>query len=66
MYGQIQWSVTLLNKLQVVQYFACRIVSGARKYDHITPIPKELSWLSVANQLYYRGAIDHFQKWRLF
>jgi len=30
-----------INKLQVVQNFACRIVSDARKYDHITPIRKE-------------------------
>ena len=41
-----------INKLQAVQNFACRIVSGARKYDHITPICKELNWLPVANQLY--------------
>jgi len=25
-----------INKLQAVQNFACRIVSGARKYDHIS------------------------------
>ena len=45
-----------VNKLQAVQNFACRIVSGARKYGHITPIRKELNWLPVANQLYYRSA----------
>ena len=50
-----------LNKLQAVQNFACRIVSGARKYDHITPIRKELNWLPVANQLYYRSAIMAFK-----
>ena len=43
-----------INKLQAVQNFACRIVSGARKYHHITHIRKELNWLPVANQLYYR------------
>ena len=31
-----------LKKLQSVQNFACRIVSGARKYDHITPILKDI------------------------
>ena len=50
-----------INKLQAVQNFACRIVSGARKYDHITPIRKELNWLPVANQLYYRSAIMAFK-----
>jgi hypothetical protein len=45
-----------IQKLQAVQNFACRIVSGARKYDHITPFLKELKWLPVASQLYYRSA----------
>ena len=45
-----------INKLQAVQNFACRIVSGARKYDHITPIRKELNWRPVANQLCYRSS----------
>ena len=44
-------------KLQAVQNFACRIVSGARKYDHVTPYLKSLSWLPVKDQLYYRQAI---------
>ena len=44
-----------------MQNFACRIVSGARKYDHISPICKELNWLPVANQLYYRSATMAFK-----
>ena len=44
-----------------MQNFACRIVSGARKYDHITPIRKELNWLPVANQPYYRSATMAFK-----
>jgi len=50
-----------INKLQAVQNFACRIVSGARKYDHVTPIRKELNWLPVASQLYYRSATMAFK-----
>ena len=50
-----------INKLQAVQNFACRIVSSARKYDHISPIRKELNWLPVANQLYYRSATMAFK-----
>jgi len=42
-----------INKLQAVQNFTCHITSGARKYDHVTPIHKELNWLPVASQLYY-------------
>ena len=44
-----------------MQNFACRIVSGARKYDHVTPIRKELNWLPVASQLYYRSATMAFK-----
>ena len=50
-----------IRKLQAVQNFACRIVSGARKCDHVTPHLKSLSWLPVKNQLYYRQAIMAFK-----
>ena len=50
-----------VNKLQAVQNFACRIVSGARKFDHVTPIRKKLNWLSVPSQLYYRNATMAFK-----
>ena len=49
------------DKLQSVQNFACRIVSGARKFDHVTPILKELEWLPVSSQLYYRSATLAFK-----
>ena len=39
-----------VRKLQAVQTFACRIVSG-------TPLLKSLSWLLAKDQLYYRQAI---------
>ena len=50
-----------INKLQAVQNFACRVVSGARKYNHVTRIRKELNWLPVASQLYYRSATMAFK-----
>ena len=58
------WSNTSqknINKLQAVQNFACRIVSGTRKFDHVTPILKQLRWLPVARQLEYRSAIMAFK-----
>ena len=54
------WSNTAeknLKKLQTVQNFAARIVTGTRKYDHITPVLKDLKWLPVKLQLYYRDAV---------
>ena len=43
-----------LNKLKAVKNFACRIVSGAGKFDHITPLLKGLRWFPVKQQLYFR------------
>ena len=42
-----------IAKLQAVQNFACRIVSGSKKYDHATPIPRQ--------HMYYRDSIMAFQ-----
>ena len=50
-----------IDKLQSVQNFACRIVSGIRKNDHVTPELKRLSWLPVSSQLYYRNALLAFK-----
>ena len=35
--------------------------AGAKKYDHVTPLLKSLSWLPVKDQLYYRQAIMAFK-----
>ena len=41
-------------KLQAVYNFVCKIVSGAQRYDHVTPILRQLKWLPVKKHLYYR------------
>ena len=50
-----------IDKLQSVKNFARRIVSGIRKYDHVTPELKRPRWLPVSSQLYYRNAILAFK-----
>ena len=50
-----------VRKLQAVQNFACRILSGAKTYDHVTTLLKSLSWFPVKDQLYYRQAIMAFK-----
>ena len=53
------WSNTSnsnIRKLQGVQNFAARIVCGTRKFDHITPVLKNLRWIPVKSQLYLRDA----------
>jgi len=58
------WSNTSeynLSRVQAVQNFAARIVSNSCKYDHISLILKDLKWLPVTQQLYYRHAIIAFK-----
>ena len=50
------WSNTSkknISKLQKVQNFACRIINGKRKSDHISPVLRELRWLPVISFLKY-------------
>ena len=37
----------LLCRLQKVQNNAARAVSGSKRYDHITPVLKDLHWLPI-------------------
>ena len=46
-----------IERLQKVQNFSVRIVTGARKFEHITPYLKDLNWLPVAMQLEVRDII---------
>ena len=58
------WSNTAkknVNKLQLVQNFAARIVVNKSKCDHVTPILKSLNWLPVKDQLYFRDAVLAFK-----
>jgi len=36
-----------MSRLQSVQNAAARLVSGARRYDHVKPVLQELHWLPV-------------------
>ena len=45
-------SVTNINKLQAIQNFAARIVTRSRKFDHITPILKQLRWVPVKDHFF--------------
>ena len=58
------WSNTTytnIRKLQSVQNFAARIVSNTKKYDHVTPVLKNLKWLPVKTNLYFRDAVMAFK-----
>ena len=53
-YCSLLWSSTsCINKgrLQGVQNFAAQVVSNSRKFDHITPVLKDLRWIPVKSHL---------------
>ena len=64
------WSNTTqanLDKLQAVQNFACRILCGAKKFDHITPLLKDLCWQwdwQIPEHKTNRTQTSHEKWWR--
>ena len=50
-----------IELLQTVQNFSARIVSGTSKFDHVTPILKQLQWLPIIKQLAVRDAAMVFK-----
>ena len=44
----------LIKKLQYVQNSAARLLTGSCKYDHVTPIRKELHWLPVQHRIIFK------------
>ena len=47
----------LIDRLQNVQNCAARLVTGSKKYNHITPIMKQLHWLPVNQRIIYKVAL---------
>ena len=43
-----------LDKLYSIQKLAARLITGIRKYDHITPLLKQLHWLPVKRRIEYK------------
>ena len=51
----------LLGKLQSLQNAAARLVTGARKFDRITPVMRELHWLPVRQRIRFKTAVLVFK-----
>jgi len=45
-----------LNRLQHVLHAAARPVFGARKFENVTPLLRELHWLSVPERITFKLA----------
>ena len=44
----------MIDRLQNVQNSAARLIARRRKFDHITPVMKELHWLPVSQRIIYK------------
>lgn len=44
----------LLTKLQLAQNAAARVLSKTRKYEHITPVLKQLHWLPIRQRIDFK------------
>ena len=51
----------VLSKLQTVQNAAARLITGSRKYDHITPVLRGLHWLPVRQRVVYRTVMTVYK-----
>ena len=55
------WSNTSeddIKKIQLIQNCAARVIAGnVGKYDHVSPVLKELGWLPIKEHLQYRDAV---------
>ena len=46
-----------LNRLQIIQNNAARLVSKTKRYDHITPVLKQLHWLPIKERIIFKHCL---------
>jgi len=51
----------LLTKLQTVQNAALRVVTGTRKFDHISLVLRQLHWLPIRQRITFKLAMITFK-----
>jgi len=54
-------SSQLLQRLQVIQNAAARIVTGARRSEHMTPILRDLHWLPIRRRITFKTAVPVYK-----
>ena len=43
-----------VQKLQIVQNAAAKLIYNAGKFDHVTPLLRELHWLPIRKRIFYK------------
>jgi len=51
----------LLHRLQVIQNAAARLVTGATRYEHMTPVLRSLRWLPVRHRIMFKTAVTVYK-----
>ena len=63
-YCSTVWSGTFkqhIHKLQLAQNFAARVLTNTRKFDHISPVLRELGWFSIKHLLLVRDVTQLYK-----
>ena len=47
----------VVHRLQLIQNWAARVVSGANRRQHITPIRESLHWLPIETRIRYKAVM---------
>jgi len=50
-----------MQRLQAVQNAAARLITGARRRDHISPVLRQLHWLPVRQRVQFKLAVLVFK-----
>ena len=51
----------LIHRLQLVQNTAARLITGTRKFEHITPVLAALHWLPVSFRIQFKILLVTFK-----
>jgi hypothetical protein len=51
----------VIDRLQSVQNAAARLITGSKKHDHITPVLRELHWLTVRQRIKFKVLLIMFK-----
>ena len=46
--------VTKTSRLQLIQNAAARVITQTKKFDHITPVLRELHWLPITSRIHFK------------
>ena len=57
----VSLSKVVTQSIQSIINTTARLITGVRKYDHITPVLKELYWLKIDERIEYKIALHMYK-----